>query len=197
MAWARWSVAAAIGLACWTCAVAFAHRPDDCVWQEAQSLRELPAGIQALLGVGLGGDDGIADRGDSFNAGDAVADNTPMRRFALGIVNGDTAVVAVEQGGRGYSVQVMEFHQAGATWAPARCTALFDVPRHGSDLLEAFSGHASGTALPCRAGDGQVSGHVSGNVSGHVSSTTGAAVASPAASPASPARARVRQRPGA
>ena len=68
-------------------------------WAEAQSLRELPAGIQALLGVGLGAD-GIADRGEDFNEGDVRADNMPTRRFALAVVHGDVAMVAVEQGGR-------------------------------------------------------------------------------------------------
>src|SRR4051812_33584743 len=91
-------VAAVIGIAC--CSPASAGD----VWVEAQSVRELPAGIQALLGVGLGEQGGIADRGDRFNASDAVGTGLPQRRFALGAVNGDTAVVAVEQGGRGYSV---------------------------------------------------------------------------------------------
>src|SRR5438067_13768876 len=85
-------VAAVIGIGC--CSPASAG--DE--WVEAQSLRELPAGIQALLGVGLGEEGGIADRGDRFNAGGDVGNGLPQRRFALGTVNGDTAVVAVEQG---------------------------------------------------------------------------------------------------
>ena len=69
-------VAAGIGLGCCALADAGARsgeaRADrlEADWTEAQSLRELPAGVQALLGVGLGEEGGIADRGDRFNAGD-------------------------------------------------------------------------------------------------------------------------------
>lgn len=149
-------------------------------WEEAQSLRELPAGIQALLGVGLGGRDGIADRGESFNIGDVVVDNTPQRRFALGIGigNGTTTVVAVEQGGIGYSVQVLEFHQDGTMWEPARCTARPRVPRHGADLLDAFTAQAPGVAASCRMSGGHVS----------VETTAVPGIAAPP---------RVRPRPGA
>jgi hypothetical protein len=135
-------VAAGIGLSC--CALADAGsrsgeaRADriEADWTEAQSLRELPAGVQALLGVGLGEDGGIADRGDRFNASDVLGSGLPQRRFALGAVNGDTAVVAVEQGGRGYHVQTMEFRQVGATWEPVRCTLGIQPPRRSAELLE-------------------------------------------------------------
>lgn len=192
MGWAR-RIVGAIAFGLGWCACAHAATPDaPGAWEEAQSLRELPAGIQALLGVGLGGGDGIADQGDSFNAGDVVADNSPMRRFVLGIVNGSTAVVAVEQGGIGYSVQVLEFHQDGSTWEPARCTAGFGVPRHGADLLDAFKAQtqaAVSSAVPsCRM------------VNGHVAVAAGAVPAvAPTAAPAAPVHAapHVRPRPGA
>ena len=117
-------------------------------WTEAQSLREHPAGIQALLGVGLGAD-GIADRGENFNEGDLHADNMPTRRFALGVVNGDTAMVAVEQGGRAYSVSAVEFRQAGTIWDTVRCASMNELPRRGMELVDAFAGRRAGPPGPC------------------------------------------------
>jgi hypothetical protein len=149
------ATAAIFGLAC--CAFAHGRGQDPAgAWEEAQSLRELPAGIQALLGVGLGGTNGIADHGDSFNISDVIVDNTPQRRFALGIVNGNTTVVAVEQGGIGYTVQVLEFHQDGTTWEPARCTTRAGLPQTGADLLQAFREQRPGLVSSCRI----VNGHV-------------------------------------
>jgi hypothetical protein len=142
------------GLALGACPRAPAGEDDGAAgWEEAQSLRELPAGIQALLGVGLGAAGGIADRGERFNVSDVAGDNLPMRRFALAIVHGDTAVVALEQGGRGYSVRTVEFQQVGMTWQAVRCAALLGVPRRGSDLLAALGAHPLHTGLPCRGSD--------------------------------------------
>ena len=118
-------------------------------WTEAQSLRELPAGIQALLGVGLGAD-GIADRGEDFNEGDVRADNMPTRRFALAVVHGDVAMVAVEQGGRAYAVNAVEFRQAGAVWDAVRCAPLNELPRRGTELVDAFTGRRAGHPGSCQ-----------------------------------------------
>ncbi|MCS0616284.1 hypothetical protein NX783_26440 [Massilia kyonggiensis] len=114
-------------------------------WTEARSLRELPAGIQALLGVGLGLA-GIADRGADFNETDAIDDSMPRRRFVLGVVNGGTAMVALEQGGRVYAVRAVEFRQAGATWDAVRCAPMESVPRRSTELVGALSGKQAG---PC------------------------------------------------
>jgi len=122
-------------------------------WVEAQSLRELPAGIQALLGVGLGEEGGIADRGDRFNASDVTGSGLPQRRFALGAVNGDTAVVAVEQGGRGYSVATVEFRQVGATWEPVRCTLGSEPPRRSTELLDSIAARQAAAPGACRLAD--------------------------------------------
>jgi hypothetical protein len=137
-------VVAGIGIGC--CLPAGAGNE----WVEAQSLRELPAGIQALLGVGLGEDGGIADRGDRFNAGDAAGNGLPQRRFALGAVNGDTAVVAVEQGGRGYSVATVEFKQMGVTWEPVRCTMGSEPPRRSTELLDSIKARQAAALGACR-----------------------------------------------
>jgi hypothetical protein len=142
--------AAGIGLGCCNAAIG---QGEQSMWQEAQSLRELPPGIQVLLGVGLGAHDGgIADRGEAFNSGDAVTPaSPPQRRFALGLVNGDTALIAVEQGGRSYAVAALEFKQTGTTWAPVRCAFTGTlVPHRGNELLEAFAAHPAHNPLACR-----------------------------------------------
>jgi hypothetical protein len=137
-------VAAGIGIGCCTSAGA----GDG--WVEAQSLRELPAGIQALLGVGLGEEGGIADRGDRFNLSDVIGNGLPQRRFALGAVNGDSVVVAVEQGGRGYHVQTMEFKLMGAAWEPVRCTVGIEAPRRSTELLDSLALRQAAAPGVCR-----------------------------------------------
>jgi hypothetical protein len=164
------------GLGLGSCALAQAGGQESDAWTEARSLRELPAGIQVLLGVGLGLA-GIADRGGDFIETDIVDDNMPRRRFVLGIVNGGTALVALEQGGRVYSVRVVEFKQAGTTWDAARCAPLESVPQQGAELVDALSGKHVG---PCR-GFGIWTDH--------------AAAAPATGAPVLPAR--VRPRPGA
>jgi hypothetical protein len=125
-------------------------------WSEARSLGELPAGIQALLGVGLSGRDGIADQGGRFNPGDVIVDNTPQRRFARGIANDATVVVAVEHGGIGYRVEVLEFHQVGAGWEPVHCVVRDNVPSRGDALLATLAASAPQAGASCRMVDGHV-----------------------------------------
>ena len=147
-----WIVVAA-GIVIGGCQLAgAAGQHEDPRWVEAESVHELPAGIQVLLGVGLPTiDGGIADHGEAFNSGDVrTSDSPPQRRFALGIVNGDTALVAVEKGGRGYSVQTVEFKQVGAVWAPVRCAVTFKVPRAGTELLETLAAHPRPDLQACQ-----------------------------------------------
>jgi hypothetical protein len=142
--------AAGIGLGCCNAAVGQGAQAN---WVEAESLRELPPGVQVLLGVGLGAQDGgIADRGEAFNSSDTVTPaSPPQRRFGFGLVNGDTALVAVEEGGRGYAVATVEFKQAGTTWTPVRCTYIgTQLPRRGNELLEAFAAHPGNNPLACQ-----------------------------------------------
>lgn len=182
MLFATMAMLATIGLGCCT----FAHaggQAEQGSWTEAQSLRELPAGIQALLGVGLGAD-GIADRGEDFNEGELAADNMPTRRFALAIVSGDTALVAVEEGGRTYAVRAVEFRQTGATWDAVRCASMSELPRRGAELADAFGGHHAGHPGPCR------------EFGMHLGTPAVAAPAGPAAVAPAAVQTRVRPRPG-
>lgn len=150
MKFATMAVLAGIGFGYCTLeqAAGQAPGPADSGWTEAQSLRELPAGLQAFLGVGLGAA-GIADRGEDFNETDVAIDSMPTRRFALGVVNGDTVIVALEQGGRGYAVRAVEFRQEGRTWEPVRCTYLHGLPTRGAELVGALSAKTAGA---CRGG---------------------------------------------
>jgi hypothetical protein len=136
-------VAAGIGIGC--CGLADNGRAEEnSSWIEAQSLRELPAGIQALLGVGLAPDNGgIADREVRFNETDAVLKTIPSRRFAIGTFSDGKAVVAVEQGMSASSVWGLEFRQVGETWEVTRCGWLRNRPRRGEELLAAVA-----TGLP-------------------------------------------------
>lgn len=150
MQFARIAAAAGIALGCCNAAVG---QDAQANWVTAESLRELPPGIQVLLGVGLGAHaGGIADRDEAFNSSDVVsAASPPQRRFALGVVNGETALIAVEQGGRGYGVATLEFKQTGATWEAVRCTYIGStVPRRGKELLEAFAAHPTHNPLACQ-----------------------------------------------
>jgi hypothetical protein len=165
-----------LGLGLGWCALAQAGGQEQGGWTEARSVRELPAGIQALLGVGLGLA-GIADRGGDFNETEAVDDSMPRRRFVLGVVNGGTALVALEQGGRVYAVRAVEFKQAGTTWDAVRCAPLDAVPHRSTELVGALAGKHAG---PC----------------GGLGIRTDDAAATPtAAAPVLPVR--VRPRPGA
>ncbi|MGJ7915723.1 hypothetical protein ACI48D_09640 [Massilia sp. LXY-6] len=155
-------VAAGIGIGC--CALADADANADRSrgdWTEAQSLRELPAGVQVLLGVGLSPHDGgIADRGENFNSSDVwSAGMPPVRRFVLGLVSGDKALVALEQGGRAHQFKAVEFRQAGTTWEPVRCVATRALPHRGAELLESVAANrppeacSLATVLPSGAAD--------------------------------------------
>jgi hypothetical protein len=84
------------------------------VLQEVRSLGQVPVVLQAALGAGQPGLGGVADRGQPFNHTDVVDQQLPMRRFLVAGHDGRTWLVAVEHGGRGYSVEVLLF----ATEAP-------------------------------------------------------------------------------
>lgn len=129
----------------WGSVGAAAERKGEDSWVESRSLRELPAGIQVLLGVGLPPmselprNDGIADRGEAFNSGDVIVEALPMRRFAFGLVDGDTAMVAVERGGRAYWVQALEFRRRAELWELVRCVRSGTVPQRAADLRAVFT----------------------------------------------------------
>jgi hypothetical protein len=139
------SIVAAAGIVFTCCALAGAGgapapAQENSNWIEAQSLRELPAGIQAPLGVGLDPDNGgIADRDElRLNEVNVAVKAVPRRRFAVGTFSDGKAVVAIEQGGTSNSVWGLEFRQVGDTWEVTRCDWLRQRPRRAAELLAAL-----------------------------------------------------------
>ena len=70
-------------------------------FEEVNSWRNVPTEIRNTLGE-------MADAGEAFNATDVV-DGKPARRFLAAGRSGPAWIVAFEQGGRGYNVQVFQF----------------------------------------------------------------------------------------
>ena len=144
------SMMLAVGLVFGVCGAA--AQPGERHWDEAQSLRELPVGVQVLLGVGLApADGGIADRYQPYNFGDAIRRDEPRRHFAFGLVDGDTALVAVDLGGRASSVQAVEFRRTGVTWEPVRCAVRVGRRETPKALLMAFAAHVDADNTACQA----------------------------------------------
>jgi len=99
------------------------------------SLRALPTSIQKALNVDRPGVDGVADRGQPFNATDVIIEPGPMRRFITAGHDGNLWLVVLEHGGIGYSVQVMEFAGGDVRnrWV------LFDTPKSLEDAVGAIA----------------------------------------------------------
>jgi hypothetical protein len=110
--------------------------------REVTSLKALPASIRRVLGADTAGLDGMAEKGGQFNAGDAVIEPFPMRRFITAGHDGDTWLVAFEQGGIALSVTAVEI-SGGVTrrgWSLSCCmTTLAEVVRQVSAAPPAAS----------------------------------------------------------
>ena len=100
--------------------------------REVQTLAALPGSISSTLGW----HDGIADRGGRFNSTDVVDPALPMRRFVLGGISACCVLVAYEQGGRGYSVQVRAFVQGNLGWTQVRQWTLWKPPATLEELVK-------------------------------------------------------------
>jgi len=78
-------------------------------FREITSLSVLPASIRQELGTNISGLGGVADKGKPFNVTDVVDNTNPMRRLLAAGQSGGTWLVALEQGGRAYNIQVYLF----------------------------------------------------------------------------------------
>jgi hypothetical protein len=107
---------------------------------EVKTLAALPDSILSALG----GHGGIADRGAPFNATDALSGPWPMRRFVLGSVSTCCVLVAYEQGGRGYSVQVRGYVHSATGWSEVRHWTLSKPPTGLEDLLKRIEAGGDG-----------------------------------------------------
>jgi hypothetical protein len=76
--------------------------------REVKSLAALPASVRHALGADKPGLEGVAEKGGPFNAGDAVIEPLPMRRFIVAGHDGDTWLVAFEEGGIALTVTAVE-----------------------------------------------------------------------------------------
>ena len=101
-------------------------------FQEVRTIKELPANIQTVLGVGKSGLDGIADRKGKYNPTDVVDSTLPTRRFLVAGVDGDAAFVAIEHGGLGWGLDVILFDHADQK----ATTVLFESPQTLRALVE-------------------------------------------------------------
>ena len=102
---------------------------------EVKSTAGLMPEVRALLGVDRPGLGGIADRGEKFNATDDLNDEAPMRRFVLAGIGDRCSVVAIERGGRGYSVELRVFALSGSAWKELRRKTLREVPKSVEELV--------------------------------------------------------------
>ena len=84
---------------------------------EVRSIAKLEPKIAKMM-------EGVTDRGGEFNAGDV---GMPGTRFALAAVSKDVALVAVERGGRGYSVYLWFFYKRDGNWQRGQ-----DFPFHAT-----------------------------------------------------------------
>ena len=95
-------------------APALASPPPSLFWHgysfhEVDSLSSLPVALQQALDADAPGIRGIADKGQPFNITDVVSDTLPMRRFLAAGNDGDVWLVALEQSGIAYMIQVYLF----------------------------------------------------------------------------------------
>ncbi|WP_038490987.1 hypothetical protein [Collimonas arenae] len=74
----------------------------------------------------------IASRGESFNAGDVGGG--PHRRFAIAGLNANCAIVAIERGGWGYSVEIFVFEHKNTGWQGRRDGVMGAAPETLEDL---------------------------------------------------------------
>ena len=105
--------------------------------REVRTLADLPPAIRSGLGANGSGLERIADRGECFNASDVVNGDCPMRRFGVAGNDRETWLVALEQGGRGYHVEVLLFYSLQAT--PSQRWVLFQRPSTLQDVVHELS----------------------------------------------------------
>jgi len=102
---------------------------------EVRTLTALPNEVNSLLGQSRAGMDGIADQGGKFNVTDVVDERLPMRRFVIAGLNSSCLLVAVERGGRGYSIELIVFEHDNDKWQITQRRYLDKIPQSLDDLV--------------------------------------------------------------
>ncbi len=109
-------------------------------FREVRTLRALPPSVQAALGVGSPGPDGIAERDRRYNPTDVILDsNLPMRRFLVAGLADNATLVAIEHGGRGWNGEVRLFSNVGGRCVVQRQWTLSESPRTLRGLVDRLS----------------------------------------------------------
>jgi len=103
---------------------------------EARSIRDLPEVVKSLLersrtGSGVAE---IVDQGGEFNKIDFGGG--PFRRFSIAGVSQNCVAVAIEQGGRGYHIQVFVFERYLEKWQGGLVRSISVVPQSLDQLRE-------------------------------------------------------------
>jgi len=84
---------------------------------EVLSFDKLPDGIKLILAPRRAGLDGIADRGEEFNRGDAIVGSLPLRRFNLAGLGSNCAIVSIQHGGGlEFGFELFAFRRATTGW---------------------------------------------------------------------------------
>lgn len=106
-------------------------------FSEVRSLFGLPKEVAARLSES--GRNDIADSNEKFNATDVIKvgyENAPFRRFSLAAVSPSRILVAVEHGGRGYSVELWNFERSDGSWCGEKRGAIYKVPDSLGELVD-------------------------------------------------------------
>jgi hypothetical protein len=102
---------------------------------EVTTLAGLPDGIRNALGQDKSGLEGIAEKGARYNVTDVTDSHLPMRRFVVAGVSRDSAVVAVEHGGRARWYEAIRFSRKNSVWSKTERVPISREPRSLNDLL--------------------------------------------------------------
>ena len=103
---------------------------------EVRSIEGLPTDVKKILGRQKIGVEGIADKWEKFNTTDVMRDQLPVRRFITGGAGPRSALVAYEQGGRGYSIQAAAFALERSGWLKVGEWTLHENPYTLRGLLQ-------------------------------------------------------------
>ncbi len=102
---------------------------------EIRTLTALPNEVNSLLGYARAGMDGIADRDGKFNATDVVDVRLPMHRFVIAGLNPSCVLVAVEQGGFRYTIELLMFAFNNGKWQVVQRRDVGNIPQSLRELV--------------------------------------------------------------
>ncbi len=111
----------------------------------AMRLREIDRGALAALKQRFTDDHRLADRGASFEVGDAISRfNFPPRRLVLAAASGNTWFIHYEHGGIGHHSHLVALAPSGHTWQVTYAATAFDEYDTLPELRAAIRAHQFG-----------------------------------------------------